>query len=96
MNPKGVVHQEEYSIASVLCAKRYGGKLVKPFGSTVDLRNYRNCGRVEDIHWVTKATTFSRFKTPFLAYGNESSLGYFYSDLCLIVSVGKYEKRATI
>ncbi|KDQ51577.1 hypothetical protein JAAARDRAFT_139962 [Jaapia argillacea MUCL 33604] len=49
-----------------------------------------------EVFWVTKSLALNREKKPFLAYGNEASLDYVYGDVCLIVSVGPLDKRATI
>ena len=71
----------------------FGGKIVKPFGSTMELDKYLRDACVEEIWWVTKVTQFARTETPYVAYGNEGSLGYLYGDICLVVSVGAVGRR---
>ena len=67
--------------AEPICIARTLGILVKPIGSTMELDSYEEDAEVVEIGWVTEVTQFSGLQTPFVAYGNESSLEYLYGDL---------------
>lgn len=43
------------------------------------------------VHWITPMTAenIQREEEPYAAYGNEVSLDYVYSSLCLVVKIGK-------
>lgn len=72
-------------------------------GEEIDLDNYDNRGKFESardrtplnvfVHWVTKQSAHNAFKTQFVAYGNEPSMGHGYGRVCLIVSVGPPGRR---
>ncbi|GBE87215.1 hypothetical protein SCP_1004620 [Sparassis crispa] len=69
------------------CNVRYhGGKLLS------DTENVR---RDMEVRWVTTPPKENLLSSPFVAYGNEASIGYAYMYLCLLVDVGKAGKRAT-
>ncbi|TFK31127.1 hypothetical protein BDQ12DRAFT_619515 [Crucibulum laeve] len=48
------------------------------------------------VLWITPLTKASHFKSSYLAYGNEPSLGYVYGDLCLVVMVGPKQHRSRV
>ncbi|RDB15254.1 hypothetical protein Hypma_004840 [Hypsizygus marmoreus] len=48
-----------------------------------------------EILWVTPLTAYSHFKSSYIAYGNEASLGSIYADLCIVVEIGPYGERET-
>jgi hypothetical protein len=75
----------------------YNGKWVKPHGMfTKSAPDDGYSGTDEEVWWVTEMTELTRVKTPYIAYGNESTLDYIYGDICLIVSVGETKERATL
>jgi hypothetical protein len=47
----------------------------------------------EKLEWVTPVTEFNRQESAYLHYGNDSSLGWAYGDVCLIVRIGKAGDR---
>jgi hypothetical protein len=46
------------------------------------------------VEWVTPVTELNRQKGAFLHYGNESSLGWAYGDVCLVVWIGETGDRS--
>jgi hypothetical protein len=69
-----------------------GGELIIDFGTGTP-RDHRE-GAVE-VLWVTPLTKHAHFKSPYVAYGNEATLGCVYGDVCLMVQVGPTGRRAT-
>ncbi|GBE85325.1 hypothetical protein SCP_0705120 [Sparassis crispa] len=66
--------------------KYYGGKLlsaIENFDAPQDM----------EVHWVTEALDHNSIDRPFIAYGNEASVGCTYMHLCLIVEIGKAGER---
>ena len=54
--------------------------------------------RAKKVLWVTPQTTLSSLKSPYVAYGNEATIGYSYGNVCLVAEVlalGKRVKRTT-
>ncbi|KAF8657099.1 hypothetical protein AX16_002286 [Volvariella volvacea WC 439] len=43
--------------------------------------------KAKKIIWVTPSWSSTRMKEPYVAYGNESQLDYFYADACMIAQV---------
>jgi hypothetical protein len=84
---------EETNCDSILL--RRGGILVSdPKQSRRRTRRYRE--REEDreqVEWITPVTEFNRQKSAYLHYGNDSSVGWAYGDVCLIVRIGKAGDR---
>jgi hypothetical protein len=51
-------------------------------------------GMPERMEWVTPASKFNRQKKAYAGYlGNEHGLGWTYSDVCLVVRIGKAGDR---
>ncbi|KZV60965.1 hypothetical protein PENSPDRAFT_659252 [Peniophora sp. CONT] len=70
----------------LLKEEQYGGVTLWPKGDD-------KCRVERTVHWVTPRTGASRVKSVVMAYGNEASLDYKYSELCLLVAVGKAGAR---
>jgi len=47
----------------------------------------------EALHWVMPVTVFNRQSSTYAVYGNNTSLGLAYGDVCLIVRLGKAGER---
>ncbi|KAJ6579609.1 hypothetical protein DFH09DRAFT_1445941 [Mycena vulgaris] len=63
--------------------KSYGGEVI-------DFNGYEwddSAPDVTDITWITPMSNLTSFKTAYIHYGNEASLGYIYGDLALMVDV---------
>ncbi|KZT24052.1 hypothetical protein NEOLEDRAFT_1095043 [Neolentinus lepideus HHB14362 ss-1] len=45
------------------------------------------------IKWVTDMTEFNGFHDPYVAYGNQHTLGFLYGNMVLIIHVGPYRRR---
>jgi hypothetical protein len=56
--------------------------------------DYKRHNAVAQIWWITDMTPFNDVKTPYVAYGNQSSIGYLYGKLVLIVHIGPSDRRA--
>ncbi|KAI0048444.1 hypothetical protein FA95DRAFT_1037194 [Auriscalpium vulgare] len=68
-------------------AERLGGKLANhPKPSRVKIDHH--------VQWVTEPKSLTKHATPVIAYGNQAQLDWEYADLCLIVSVGKADRRS--
>ncbi|KAH9947477.1 hypothetical protein B0H21DRAFT_335574 [Amylocystis lapponica] len=77
--------ETETPLHHTLC-KDYGGKLL------TKLNYYK---KDMDVYWVTHWTSpqANLVKKPFLAYGNQHSIEYTYTHVCLIVNIGGPGKR---
>ncbi|VDB85565.1 unnamed protein product [Peniophora sp. CBMAI 1063] len=75
-----------YSDFCYFLEKRFHGVPLYPPG-------HKKCGVGRAVHWVTPHMGGSRFKSVYLAYGNEPSLQYEYAELCLLVAVGPHGER---
>jgi len=68
--------------------------LEQKFGNLVIDTTHR-----DDFHkkfcWVTDPGKFNELRSTYMAYGNETSLGYCYAHLCLLVKVGPQRRRST-
>lgn len=62
-----------------------------------EVGEYPNYGRgvirAKKVLWVTPQTTFNSLKSPYVAYGNEASLGFSYGNVCLVAEVLPSGKR---
>jgi hypothetical protein len=45
------------------------------------------------VLWVTPLTEYAHFKSDYIAYGNDASLGHIYGNVCLVVKVGPFGQR---
>ncbi|PPQ69507.1 hypothetical protein CVT24_001461 [Panaeolus cyanescens] len=53
--------------------------------------------KTRDIYWVNpEAKSATKVESPYVAYGNEASLGYFYGEVAIVAEVGQARKRKTI
>lgn len=66
-------------------------------GSEYDSDNDSEAGGTKEteVCWVTELTSLGRFKSPYMACGNDYTVAYVYGCGCLIVKVGPYGKRKT-
>ncbi|KAI0048443.1 hypothetical protein FA95DRAFT_1557942 [Auriscalpium vulgare] len=70
-------------------AERLGGKFTNhPDPSRVEIDDH--------VQWVTEPKSLTKHATPVLAFGNEAQLEWQYADLCMVVSVGRANRRSTI
>lgn len=45
------------------------------------------------IYWATELTDATSMMRPFLAYGNEAVVEYYYAHICLVAQVGPLGER---
>ncbi|KAH9923766.1 uncharacterized protein BXZ73DRAFT_50793 [Epithele typhae] len=46
-----------------------------------------------EIHWITPTEAWNGTSAPFLAYGNQASLDYWYASVCILVKIGPADDR---
>lgn len=83
-------------LSSICHDEPFNGKVIYPAGEPIPLR-YDDTPVPKDlareIVWVTTPTPFSKFKSLYLAYGNEAEVDYMYCNLCLVVDIGPSNAR---
>lgn len=69
--------------------------LPEEFGAVVLYdKRHRSYDPDQAVQWVTPYTSQTRFNQPVMVYGNNAELDHVYSDLCMVVAVGKPGERA--
>ncbi|KDQ65042.1 hypothetical protein JAAARDRAFT_167888 [Jaapia argillacea MUCL 33604] len=73
--------------------QRLGGKVVGSGRGRGRGRRGPSNPADQGVQWVTELTAINSFQSPYIAYGNESSLAHVYCNVCLIVRVGPIGNR---
>ncbi|KAG5352108.1 hypothetical protein C0989_003833 [Termitomyces sp. Mn162] len=81
-------------ISYALC-HQHNGRIIHEFGQPAPMVQDVNEKYFIKLAWVTPLTTYSTFKSHYIAYGNEPTSAYEYADLCIAVKVGPFGNRST-
>jgi len=69
-----------------------GGQWVRAPDDVIEEEGYGEYGlgaarESVQVHWVTKVTRLTVVNSPYLAYGNESSISFTYGSVLLVVDI---------
>ncbi|KAI0044163.1 hypothetical protein FA95DRAFT_1562528 [Auriscalpium vulgare] len=55
--------------------------------------HYYSGSEGEQVHWVTVPNSQTKITQPMMVYGNETTMGWAYADVCLVVHIGRPGRR---
>jgi hypothetical protein len=89
--------QIDERMAYFLRQKPHYGKVIYDIGESApfDYHGPLKASETAAVLWITPLTNYSHFDSPYIAYGNEPSVGHIYGDVCLIVEVGPVGQHET-
>ncbi|KAG6908012.1 hypothetical protein DXG01_006547 [Tephrocybe rancida] len=87
------------NIEDALVWDHHGGHYVHEFDKPAPIGKWGekyDSKKTIRLAWVTPLTTYSNFKSQYIAFGNEPQAACLYADLCIVVAVGPFGNRHTL